>query len=78
MRICDTKAHGEIVFEGGYCGACDAIDDLEKGNDLRAVETWINDHRLCQEHRSKTWKMSWKRHKKNYMWSENDEPNNRQ
>jgi hypothetical protein len=30
MRICDTKAHGEIVFEGGYCGACAAIDDLEK------------------------------------------------
>lgn len=30
MKICDTKDHGEIVFEGRDCEACEAIRDLKE------------------------------------------------
>lgn len=36
MKICDTKDHGEIVFEGRDCEACETIKGLQKeGGDLR-------------------------------------------
>lgn len=30
MKICYTRAHGEIIIEGDRCEACDTIDDLRE------------------------------------------------
>lgn len=30
MKICDTNDHGEIVFEGRDCEACEMIKDLRE------------------------------------------------
>ena len=30
MKICDTKDHGEIVFEGRDCEACETIGGLKE------------------------------------------------
>ena len=32
MNICDERGHGQIVYEGRYCGACDLIKDLSDSN----------------------------------------------
>ena len=29
MNICSESDHGEIVYEGRYCGACDAIKEFK-------------------------------------------------
>lgn len=29
MKICDTRNHGEIVFEGRDCKACETIQELQ-------------------------------------------------
>lgn len=32
MNICDERGHGQIVYEGRYCGACDVIKELFDDN----------------------------------------------
>ena len=32
MNICDKSDHGEIVYEGRYCEACDVIKELKDDN----------------------------------------------
>lgn len=41
VRICDTSSHGEIVYDGRYCGACDHIKELE--GQIEALKTEIED-----------------------------------
>lgn len=41
MKICDTKDHGEIVYEGRYCDACDHIKELE--DQIEALKKEIED-----------------------------------
>ena len=32
MNICSESDHGEIVYDGKHCGACDAIKELFDDN----------------------------------------------
>ena len=32
MNICSESDHGEIVYDGRHCGACDKIKDLQDDN----------------------------------------------
>lgn len=41
MKICDTKDHGEIVYEGKYCEACEIIKNLRE--QIKERDGQIND-----------------------------------